>query len=255
MKTLTLTLAPIQFSSLPKLPLFFIMFFTAYLTANFAVFRRWSPKIRPEAASCFISLLHGTPAVLFASLSILSDPSRGFASFNTDPQNTVLDYSIAYFSMDLVHYLIFYPSDLLFIGHHLATLFVFVTCRYLVAHGAYAILVLLILAEATSFCQNTWTLASARRGDLDVAAKVYDLLSPPFYAFYSVVRGLAGPIFMYEMIRFYLSGAADHVIPRWVWVSWVVVVVSAISVSILWISNLWVELYRERSGKIVKKVT
>ncbi|GFY87345.1 DNA-binding storekeeper-like protein [Actinidia rufa] len=187
------------------------------------------PKLRPEAASCFISLLHGTPAVLFASLSILSDPSRGFASPNTDPQDSALDYSIAYFSMDLVHYLIFYPSDLLFIGHHLATLFVFVTCRYLVAHGAFAILVLLILAEVTSFCQNTWTLASARRGDLEVARE--------------------------SMIRFYLSGAADHVIPRWVWISWVVVVVSAISVSILWISNLWVELYRERTGKIVKKVT
>ncbi|KAL6960462.1 hypothetical protein U1Q18_038225 [Sarracenia purpurea var. burkii] len=230
------------------------MFLVIYLTAYFIVFRSWSSNLRPEASSCFISLAHGTPAVFLAWRSIFTDPNRGFASINTDYQSSVLDYSIAYFLMDLLHYLVFYPSDLLFIGHHLATLFVFVTCRYLVFHGAYAILVLLVLAEVTSFCQNTWTLAGARRADLEIAAKVYEFLSPPFYAFYSVVRGLAGPIFMYEMITFYLSGAADSVIPRWVWVSWLVVVVMAISVSILWISNLWIELYRERTGKFEKKI-
>ncbi|GFP84937.1 hypothetical protein PHJA_000637500 [Phtheirospermum japonicum] len=140
--------------------------------------------------------------------------------------------------MDLVHYLIFYPTDVLFIGHHLATLFVFATCRYVVYHGAFAILVLLILAEVTSLCQT----------------KVFDVLSPPFYALYTVVRGFLGPYFVYRMFAFYLSGAADIVIPRWVWVSWVFVVVMAISVSILWISNLWVELFREREMKGGKKV-
>lgn len=244
METLTL---------IPNLPLFFTQFLIIYLIAYFIVFRNWNPKFRPEAASCFISLAHGTPAAFFATRAILSHPNPSFSSINTDSQNTVLDYSIAYFLMDLVHYLVFYPSDMLFIGHHLATLFVFVTCRYVANHGAFAILVLLVLAEVTSLCQNTWTLARARRDDSKTAAKVYEFLSPPFYALYSVVRGLAGPVFMYKMIVFYWSGNADGVIPRWVWVSWVVVVVMAISVSILWISNLWVELYRERTGKIEKK--
>uniref|UniRef100_A0A5B6YTE0 TLC domain-containing protein n=1 Tax=Davidia involucrata TaxID=16924 RepID=A0A5B6YTE0_DAVIN len=252
METLTLTLIPL--SSIPTLPLFFTMFLLIYIIAFFIVFRNWSPKLRPEASSCLISLAHGTPAVFFASHAIYSDPNRGFASINTKNQNSVLDYSIAYFLMDLCHYLIFYPNDMLFIGHHLATLFVFVTCRYLVFHGAYAILVLLVLAEVTSFFQNTWTLAGARRADSAIAGKVYEFLSPPFYALYSVVRGLAGPIFVYEMCVFYISGAADNLIPRWVWVSWIVVVVMAISVSILWISNLWVELYRERTAKIEKKI-
>ena len=53
---------------------------------------------------------------------------------------------------------------------------------------------------------------------------------------------------------FYLSGVADDVIPRWVWVSWIVVVVIAICVSVLWILNLWTDLFRERSGKIDKKL-
>lgn len=112
---------------------------------------------------------------------------------------------------------------------------------------------LLILAEVTSFCQNAWTLANSRKSDLAVAAKVYELLSPPFYALYSVVRGFAGPLFVYQMGAFYASGLADHVIPRWVWVSWIVVVVGALCVSILWISNLWVELYRQRLQKSEKK--
>ncbi|KAF8390594.1 hypothetical protein HHK36_025121 [Tetracentron sinense] len=241
-------------SSVPNLPVFFSMFIIIYLIAYFCVFRNWSPNHRPEASSCFISFAHGTPAVFLAAFAIFTHSQRGFASANTNFQNMVLDFSIAYFLMDLLHYLIFFPNDVLFIAHHLATLFVFVTCRYLVFHGAFAVLSLLVLAEVTSACQNTWTLANARRADMPTAAKLYRFLSPPFYAFYSVVRGLAGPLFVYEMGVFYFSGAADSVIPRWVWVSWMIVVVTAISVSILWISNLWLELYRERTGKVEKKM-
>ncbi|KAA8530130.1 hypothetical protein F0562_004839 [Nyssa sinensis] len=148
------------------------MFLFLYLIAYFVVFRNWGPKLRPEASSCLTSLAHGTPAVFLALHAIYSDPNSGFASVNTNYQNLVLDYSIAYFLMDLCHYLIFYPNDVLFISHHLATLFVFVTCRYVVFNGAYAILVLLVLAEVTSFCQNTWTLAKARKADLATAAQV-----------------------------------------------------------------------------------
>ncbi|KAK9067357.1 hypothetical protein SSX86_014684 [Deinandra increscens subsp. villosa] len=240
-------------SPIPHLPLFFSMFFAIYSIAHFIIFRTWTPKLRPEAASCLISLAHGTPAVLLACQSIISDANHGFASTNTDFQNSVLEYSIAYFLMDLCHYLIFNPSDVLFIGHHLATLFVFLTCRYLVFHGAYGILILLILAEVTSFFQNVWTLASVLKAESKVAAQVFDVMSPPFYALYSVVRGLLGPLFVYKMVAFYLSGAADNVIPRWVWISWICVVVAAISVSILWISNRWIELYRERIAVIDKK--
>ncbi|KAJ9135439.1 hypothetical protein P3X46_032622 [Hevea brasiliensis] len=240
--------------SLPNLPLFFSFFLVIYFLAQFLVFRNWSSNVRPEASSCLISLFHGTPAVFLASYAILADPRRGFSSPNTAIQAAVLDYSIAYFLMDLIHYLIFFPSDVLFIGHHLATLFVFLTCRYMVSHGAYAILSLLVLAEVTSFCQNVWTLAGARRKDAKFAVKVYNFLSAPFYSFYSLVRGFLGPYFVYRMGVFYISGAADSVIPKWVWVSWMIVVIAAISVSILWITNLWIELYRERKGKFEKKL-
>ncbi|KAB1211786.1 hypothetical protein CJ030_MR6G025605 [Morella rubra] len=239
--------------SLPPLFLFFSMFFSIYIIGYFVVFRNWSPKTRPEASSCFISLAHGTPALCLAANSLLADSNRSFASPNTKQQNLVLEYSIAYFLMDLVHYIIFFPDDVLFIAHHLATLFVSLTCRYLVYHGAYAILVLLILAEITSACQNAWTLASARKNDVAFAAKLYGLLSPPFYTLYSIVRGLVGPYFVYQMCVFYGSGAAESTIPKWVWVSWIVVVVAAISASILWVSHLWVDLYRQRNRKLEKK--
>ncbi|KAF9666282.1 hypothetical protein SADUNF_Sadunf16G0213400 [Salix dunnii] len=158
--------------SLPDLPLFLSFFLTIYLSAHFLVFRNWCPKIRPEAASCLISIFHGTPAVFLATHALFTNPNRGFSSLNTKTEASVLDFSISYFLMDLIHYLIFSPSDILFIGHHLATLFVFVTCRYLVARGAYAVLMLLILAEVTSACQNAWTLANARRIDVQFAAEV-----------------------------------------------------------------------------------
>ncbi|KAK5802601.1 TLC domain-containing protein At5g14285 [Gossypium arboreum] len=242
------------FSSIPNLPLFFSMFLILYSIAYSIVFRNWSPKIRPEACSCFISLFHGTPAVFLATFAIFSDQNRGFSSPNTKTQNLVLDYSIAYFLTDLLHYLVFFPTDVLFIGHHLATLFVFITCRHVVFHGSYAILTLLILAEGTSFCQNVWTLASARRHDNQLAARVYSNLSPYFYAFYSVVRGIFGPFVLYQMGVFYSSGVADNVIPRWLWISWMCVVITAIGVSILWISNLWVELFKEKKAKLEKEL-
>lgn len=234
-------------------PSFFAMFCLIYLIGYFLIFRKWSSKHRPDASSCFISLFHGTPAVFLSLFAILSQPVRGFASPNTKLQNLVLDFSIAYFTNDLLHYLIFIPGDYLFIAHHLATLFVFVTCRYLVLHGAFAILVLLAFAEVTSFCQNVWTLAGLRKAELPTAARIYMLLSPPFYALYTVMRGFLGPVFFFKMCAFYLSGKASDVIPMWVSVSWIVVVGAAIMVSILWISNLWMELFREMSQKEEKK--
>ncbi|MCI69720.1 oxidoreductase aldo/keto reductase family, partial [Trifolium medium] len=80
------------------------------------------------------------------AIAIFSDTNRGFAAANTSFQLTVLDYSIAYFVTDLLHYIVFFPSDVLFIAHHLATLFVIFTCRHVVSHGAFSVVVLLVLA-------------------------------------------------------------------------------------------------------------
>ncbi|KAJ0976974.1 hypothetical protein J5N97_012448 [Dioscorea zingiberensis] len=210
-------------------------------------------KHRLEATSCFISLFHGTPAVFLAVFAIQTQPSWGFAYPNTNFDNLVLDFSIAYFTVDLLHYLILIPGDYLFIAHHLATLFVFVTCRYLVLHGAFALLVLLVLAEVTSLCQNIWTLAGLRKSELPNAAKLYKFLSLPFYALYTLMRAFAGPLFFYKMSAYYLSGKANDVIPNWVSVSWIIVVGGAIGVSILWILNRWIELHKEKFGNSEKK--
>ncbi|XVE92215.1 hypothetical protein REPUB_Repub01dG0077800 [Reevesia pubescens] len=238
-----------------SLPTFFFLFLFIYLFAYFLVFRNWGPKHRPEASSCFISLAHGTPAVFMAVNALKKTQSPPtFASPNSVLDNIVFEYSISYFLMDLFHYLVFFPNDFLFILHHLATLYVFFTCRYMVHHGSFALLVLLILAEITSLCQNFWTLAGFRRADVPAAAKLYELLSPPFYAFYSVVRGILGPLFVYKMAVFYLSGVAENLIPSWAWASWMVVIVTAILVSIVWVFDHWIDWYKGRNYKAVEKV-
>lgn len=237
----------------PSLPTFFIFFLFLYLFAYFVVFGNWGPKHQAEASSCLISLGHGTPAVLLAiyGLTHTQAPST-LASPNTTFQNMVLEFSIAYFILDLLHYMIFFPSDVLFILHHLATLYVFITCRYVVCHGAYALLVLLVLAEVTSCCQNVWSLTSFRKNDVPTAAKLHEFLTPRFYAFYSVFRGILGPLFVFKMGVFYVSGEADAVIPKWAWISWMVVIGTAILVSISWVLNHWVDWHRERSHKAQK---
>ncbi|KAL6209272.1 hypothetical protein ACLB2K_020214 [Fragaria x ananassa] len=84
------------------------------------------------------------------------------------------------------------------------------------------------------------TLASFQRADSASAAKLYDFLSPRFYAFYSVFRGVLGPLFMFKMGLFYMSGAAGEEVPTWAWVSWMVVIVIAICQpkKELWLGNL-----------------
>ncbi|GKV14698.1 hypothetical protein SLEP1_g25530 [Rubroshorea leprosula] len=238
----------------PTLPSFFSIFLTVYFLGYFIVFRNWNPKHRAEATSCFMSLFHGTPAAVLATTAIIQTQSSSFASPNSPFQNTVLDYSIAYFFMDLLHYLLLIPSDVLFILHHLATLYVFLTCRFVVQHGAFALLGLLVLAEITSPCQNVWSLAGFRRQEVPAAGKLYESLSPPFFTFYSFVRGILGPLFVYKMGRFYGSGLANGLIPVWAWVSWMVVIVAAILVSILWVWNHWVHWYKRRNYKAPKKV-
>lgn len=238
------------------LPAFILVFLIIYLLGYFTVFRNWNGKHRAEASSCLISLAHGTPAVLLAIFSMLINNSQGnfnFASPNTQFQNIVLEYSIAYFFMDILHYLVFFPGDVLFIGHHLATLYIFVTCRYVIHHGAIPILVLLVLAEVTSACQNTWSLVGYQKSHVHAAARFYDFLSPLFYGFYTVVRGIFGPVFVYRMGVFYASGAADGMIPRWTWVSWMCVIVSAVFVSVFWVSNLWINFYENRNKEVLKK--
>ncbi|KAJ4964439.1 hypothetical protein NE237_024378 [Protea cynaroides] len=194
-------------SSVSTLPMFLLIFLVIYR----------SPHNQLEASSCLISLAQGTLACLLADFAILQieQSQRGFASPNTIFQNTVLEFSIAYFLMDLLHYLIFFPSDILFIAHHLVTLFMFLTCKYMVFHGAFTLLVLLFLAEITSGCQNIWTLANACRVDVPTTTKLYELSSPPFYVIYYVVRGLMGPVFIYRMGIFYKSDPADNMIQRW----------------------------------------
>ncbi|GAA0159614.1 hypothetical protein LIER_16348 [Lithospermum erythrorhizon] len=126
----------------------------------------------------------------------------------------VLDYSIAYFIMDILHYMLFIPSEIIFIAHHLATLYLLLTCRYVVCHGAVAILAVLILAEITSPCQNSWSLARLRKGDSLGANKVYESLSPIFFTYYSMVKMVLGSILVYKIAVFFMSGEGDNVIRK-----------------------------------------
>ncbi|GFP97068.1 uridine nucleosidase 1 [Phtheirospermum japonicum] len=74
------------------------------------------------------------------------------------------------------------------------------------------------VSGATKELDQVSLLKKCRTSDLKLAAKVFDVLSPLFYALYFVVGGFLGPYFVYRMFAFYLSGADDTVIPRWVWV-------------------------------------
>ncbi|KAJ0763364.1 putative TLC domain-containing protein [Helianthus annuus] len=233
-----------------SIPIFTLMYTFIYLLGYFIFFKNWDTKKKPDASSCLISIAHGTPVVIlstYANFLHSQTPQHHFASQNTPFQTLVFDFSIAYFIIDTSHYLIFTPHDHLFILHHVAVLYVFITCRYVVGYGGFAILILLMLAEVTSPLQNAWSLARYRKDEVAAAARVYRGLSPYFYGVYTVVRGVFGPLFVYKLVVFYLNGGGDGVVPFWAWASWMVVIVSAILLSMLWVSCLWLNLFKERS--------
>ncbi|VAI91815.1 unnamed protein product [Triticum turgidum subsp. durum] len=199
-------------------PPFLAMFAAVYLLGYFVVFRRWSPQQRPDASSCLTSLFHGTPATLLALRAVLSSPGAGdLAAPNTPADDLVLDFSTAYFAVDLLHYLVFLPHEALFVAHHLATL-----------------------------AQNLWTLAGMRRAGSPLAARAHVALSLPFYAAYTAMRAVLGPVWFVRMVRFYAAGAGDGALPTWALASWSVVIGSAILLSVLWVGNLWFAYFRQR---------
>lgn len=111
----------------PNLVGFTLVFSIIYLFGYLIIFKDWKEKVRSDASSCIMSLAHGTPAVILSIYSMLQTSFQNLdISIQNSPfQEMILEYSIAYFLADLLHYLVFYPSDVLFIAHHLATLYVF----------------------------------------------------------------------------------------------------------------------------------
>ena len=245
---------------------FLAMFASIYLVGYFIFFRGWGPRRRrAEAASCFTSLFHGTPTALLAlravllsryhaasgsgtTHSLLALPAAAAAAPNAAAEDLVLDFSTAYFAVDLAHYLLLLRDEALFISHHLATLYVLATCRHAAAAGAAALLPLVVLAEATSAAQNAWTLAAMRRHDSPLATRLYARLSLPFYAAYTVARAVLGPAWFVRMVGvFYASsGGGGGRVPAWAWASWTVVIGAGIAMSILWVANQWLAYFRER---------
>ncbi|KAJ6351489.1 hypothetical protein OIU78_007413 [Salix suchowensis] len=169
----------------PTLPRFFAGFISMYFLGYFVFFRNWEPRQRKDASSCLMSLAHGSPAVLMAIRALLHSQTVGsFASPNSALENTVLEFSTAYFLADLLHYM------------------------------------------------NVRSIAGNRKADVPAAARLHDLLAAPFYALYSLVRGILGPICLFKMGVFYLNGGAAGLIPAWAWISWMVVIGSAILAAI-----------------------
>ena len=163
---------------------------------------------------------------------------------NTPLENTVMEFNIAYFLVDSMHYLVFFPDDFFFKAHQLATFFVMASYCYYVGHEGLVVMSLLFLVEITRVCQNAWTLAIISRLESSQVALIYKILSPLFYSFYTLILGFVAPILIFHLAQFYIDGKADDVIPRWLACCWIAIMVMEIFGSMAWILNLWIDLFR-----------
>lgn len=229
------------------------LFTAVYFYGYFYVFNKiWKGRSRYDAASCGISLTHGTVVAIMACYEIFSKDWQ-FDAPNTLFQNRIMEYSMAYFVVDLLNYFITAPDDYLFIGHHIATLTYMISCRYFTGHGAMSVMCLIAAGESTSPVQNIWTLARMAREDSPSAKKIYTNLSPFFTVYFTIVRGIFGPYLTWTIGKFYLSGGADAVVPRWLAYCWMFKIAFAIFGSLVWVYKLWVGLIKFYSKKVERR--
>lgn len=234
-----------------------VFLFTAvYFLGYFFVFHKlWKGRARYDAASCGISLTHGTVVAALACSEIFSQKWILDAP-NTPFQNKIMEYSMAYFVVDLLNYLITAPDDYLFIGHHVATLTYMISCRYFIGHGAMSVMCLIAGGEVTSPVQNIWTLSRMAQDTSPTAKKIYKNLSPFFTVFFTIVRGGFGPYLTWSMGKFYLGGYADKIMPRWLAYCWMFKVAFAIFGSMVWVYKLWlglIKFYAKRRNSFRRK--
>lgn len=239
---------------LGSLCLFTVVYFYGY----YFVFQKiYKGQARFDAASCGISLCHGTLVAILSCYDIL--PREWVLDApNTLFQNRVMEYSMAYFIVDLLNYFITAPDDYLFIGHHIATLTYMISCRYFVHHGATSVMCLIAAGELTSPVQNIWTLARMAREDSPQAKKIYTNMSPFFTVLFTLVRGGFGPYLTWRLGKFYLGGHADAVIPRWLAYCWMFKISFAIFGSMVWVYKLWmglIKFYSKKSQRRRSEVT
>ncbi|KAH6771963.1 hypothetical protein C2S51_010367 [Perilla frutescens var. frutescens] len=73
-------------------------------------------------------------------------------------------------------------------------LYVLATYQFLFGHNDTIVLGVLTVTELTTVYQNTWSLVRYRHHDPAKATALLKL-SPFFYGFYSLVKGIVGPLF------------------------------------------------------------
>lgn len=227
------------------------VFIAIYFLAFFGVFCSWKRKSRFEAASCCMSLVHGTTATFMASYDVFRSPWN-LSAPNTAFQEKLMEFSSAYFLVDLFHYALFVPDEPLFILHHIATTTYILSCRYYTHHGAVSVVALLGLAESTSTLQNIWTLARLASDDSFAARRIYHGVYPFFIVAFSFVRGVLGPCLTWNLCKYYFTGQADSVIPRWLVSYWMTTVILAISGSLFWISGQWASFLSLSKEKVYR---
>lgn len=224
---------------LPSLGLFAALYAFGY----FIILKNWKGKNRFEAASCGISFVHATIVCILSAHDMRSNPWKLDAP-NTDLENKIMEFSTAYFVVDLLHYLLANPSDHLFIFHHIATSFYLVTCRYYAGHGGLSAISLIAAGESTTPLQNVWTISRMAKTESALANMIYSSVSPFFTVYFTVVRCIVGPWLAWKLASFYLAGKADAVIPYWMASSWMVTVILALFGSTIWVYKLWTGLIR-----------
>ncbi|MCO5575834.1 hypothetical protein L7F22_029639 [Adiantum nelumboides] len=236
-----------------------LVFAGIYILGYCIIFARRWPRGAPErykAASCCMSIVHGPSTSLAATLYMIrlfymerQHPSAyphdrnswlnsHLGASNTPFEEAIMEFSIAYFLIDLLHYVLFVPNQPLFIIHHIFTTSYMLSCRFYTRHGGFSTIVLFAVAECTSWLQNLWTIAS-----LTKSTALFNKLNIPFLTMFTIFRGIVTPWATWQLCQYYLfSLQALAVVPNWLALYWMCSVFMGIVGSLYWVAAHWAKL-------------
>lgn len=75
----------------------------------------------------------------------------------------------------------------------------------LLGRGALSVMMLMFSGECTSLVQNVWSVSGDHRAESERAARVFRAVQAPFTYFYTAARVVAGPGFLFFVVKARLS--------------------------------------------------
>ncbi|GKY92554.1 hypothetical protein MPSEU_000225700 [Mayamaea pseudoterrestris] len=230
----------------------------AFMYMLIHVFQWPDAMISRDAAASLVGIFHSVLLVPALAACFLAHPYSPSGAMEISPLwyqravTALLQFCTGYMIYDgtlnilILKYPNYAPSDLMFLGHHLATTLYMTACR-LLERGHQSAMMCMFLGELTNPFQNSYMVAEFAQTleccNGHVSQLLFSVTECAFSSIYCLMRVIIGPILCLH-ITFDLWWRGRHTIPWGVLVVWTLLIWAVIIGSIPWIQDCWSKLQK-----------